>query len=214
MFQAIERAMLPHVSSHRRFRAIMAPVCLLATATAEPHQLALQLFDQRGLPLHDAVVEIAAPAGDTRVPAFAPRYAMAQRNQTFVPGTLIVPIGATVAFPNLDTVRHSIYSFSRAARFQIDLYGTDQTRSRQFSMPGTVALGCHIHDRMKGYLRVTTTPYAALSDRNGLAQIENLPAGTYAATVWHPLGAGRDGEWHGTVRLADAGATRLTIATR
>lgn len=186
----------------------------MATAAGEPHHLDVQLFDQRGLPLRDAVVEIARPAGDARAVAFAWRYAMAQRNQTFVPGTLIVPVNATVAFPNLDTVRHSIYSFSRAARFQIDLYGTDQTRSRQFTVAGTVALGCHIHDRMKGYLRVTTTPYAARSDINGLAQIDNLPPGTYPVTVWHPLGTGRDGEWHGSVRLGEGAPNRLTIETR
>jgi plastocyanin len=195
-------------------RAMLAAACLIATSATEQHHLDVQVFDQRGLPLQGAVVEIARPAGDARPLSFAGRIAMAQRNETFVPGTLIVPLDATVAFPNLDTVRHSIYSFSRAARFQIDLYGTDQTRSRQFTIPGTVALGCHIHDQMRGYLRITTTPYAARSDLDGLATIANLPGGTYAVTVWHPRGAGRVGEWHGTIRLADDHANRVMIETR
>ncbi len=195
-------------------RALLIAGCMAASSATEPRQLAIQLFDQRGLPLRDAVVEIARPPGDDRPVAFGWRNAMAQRNETFVPGTLIVPVNSTVAFPNLDTVRHSIYSFSRIARFQIDLYGTDQTRSRQFTLPGTVALGCHIHDQMKGYLRVTATPYAARSDINGNAVIANLPAGTYSVTVWHPHGAGHEGEWHGTIRLAEGHANRLTIATR
>jgi plastocyanin len=187
---------------------------MIATSATDQRHLDFQVFDQRGLPLRDAVVEVAAPAGDARPLVFPWRNAMAQRNETFVPGTLIVPLGATVAFPNLDTVRHSIYSFSRPARFQIDLYGTDQTRSRQFAIPGTVALGCHIHDQMRGYLRITTTPYVARSELNGQAQIANLPAGTYAVTVWHPLGTGRDGEWHGSIRLVEGHANRLTVETR
>jgi plastocyanin len=195
-------------------KAVVAVGCLLATATSDPHHLGVQVFNQRGLPLGDAIVEIARPAGDDRVAVFPGHSAMAQRNEAFMPGTLIVPAGATVAFPNLDIVRHSIYSFSRIARFQIDLYGSDQTRTRQFALPGTVALGCHIHDRMKGYLRVVTTPYAARTDLNGQADIASLPAGTYAVTVWHPLGTGRDGEWHGTIRLDEGHANRLTVETR
>jgi plastocyanin len=194
-------------------KAVLAAGCLLATSATEPRHLDVQVFNQRGMPLEDAVVEIARPAGDDRAESFG-HSAMAQRNETFVPGTLIVPSGATVAFPNLDTVRHSIYSFSRIARFQIDLYGADQTRSRQFAVPGTVALGCHIHDRMRGYLRVVATPYAARTDRNGQADIANLPAGTYAVTVWHPQGLGRDGEWHGTVTLGESHPNRLTVETR
>jgi len=140
-------------------RAMFAAGLLALTSATAPHHLAFQVVDQRGLPLQGAVVEIARPAGDTRPVSFAPHYGMAQRNIAFLPGTLLVPAGTTVAFPNLDTVRHSIYSFSKAGRFQIDLYGRDQTRSHEFTMPGSIALGCHIHDKMRGYIRVTTTPY-------------------------------------------------------
>lgn len=206
--------MTSRVPSPNPVRLLLAIVCLAATSATEHRHLDIQVFDQRGLPLRDAVVELARPAGDNRPLVFAWRNAMAQRNEAFVPGTLIVPRDATVAFPNLDTVRHSIYSFSRAARFQIDLYGSDQTRAHQFAVAGTVALGCHIHDHMKGYLRVTDTPYAARSDLDGVAQIGNLPEGTYAVTVWHPQGTGRDGEWHGSVRLVEGRPNRLTIGTR
>ena len=142
--------MQPVTPLHSLARALLAIGCMIATSATEPHRLDFQLVDQRGLPLRDAVVEITPPPGDDRPVTFPWRNAMAQRNQTFVPGTLIVPLGSTVAFPNLDQVRHSIYSFSRAGRFQIDLYGTDQSRSRQFTVAGTVALGCHIHDHMRG----------------------------------------------------------------
>jgi plastocyanin len=198
----------------RQKRAYLALGCLALTSAVAPHHLAFQVVDQRGLPLQGAVVEIARPAGDVRPVTFATHYGMAQRNVMFVPGTLLVPAGTTVAFPNLDTVRHSIYSFSKAGRFQIDLYGHDQTRTHQFSVPGSIALGCHIHDQMRGYIRVSTTPYAAITDLNGTADVTNLPTGSYAVTVWHPQGRGSEGEWHGTMAVTENHPNRITIATR
>ena len=154
------------------------------------------------------------PPGSNRPIAFPWRSAMAQRNQTFVPGTLIVPQGANVAFPNLDTVRHSIYSFSKPARFQIDLYGRDQTRSQRFAITGTVALGCNIHDKMRGYIRVVSTPYAAATDLNGRGQIEGLAPGTYRVTVWHPRLRGNGNEAVQTIKIAPGSTTRLSIELR
>ncbi|MEJ5979571.1 methylamine utilization protein [Novosphingobium sp. PS1R-30] len=156
-----------------------------ALAAGEKH-VSVQVVDQRGMPIRDAVVEIERPATSTGAFSFPWRNAMAQRNLAFTPGTLIVPRGSVVAFPNLDTVRHSIYSFSRAARFKFDLYGRDQSRTQRFDVSGTVALGCNIHDQMRGYVRVVNTPFAAKTDQNGIARVEGLGGGSYRVTIWHP----------------------------
>lgn len=146
----------------------------------------VQVVDERGIPVRDAVVEIN-PSGGVRSPTnFAWRAAMAQKNLQFTPGTLIVAKGASVAFPNLDRVRHSIYSFSPIARFEIDLYGRDQTRTQRFNVAGSAALGCKIHDEMRGYIRVVETPYAAKTDANGIVDFSGIPGGTGTVTIWHP----------------------------
>jgi len=141
--------------------AVAAAFCGIGAVTAAtPTALRVQVVDGDGLPVRDAVVELhasKAPVGAIRFPW---KMGMAQKNQQFTPGTLIVARGSTVAFPNLDTVRHSIYSFSKPARFEIDLYGRDQTRSHTFTVAGSVKLGCNIHDQMRGYSRVTDTPFA------------------------------------------------------
>ncbi|KUR71667.1 plastocyanin/azurin family domain protein [Novosphingobium fuchskuhlense] len=188
--------------------------CLFAVSATGPQTGTIQVFDQRGLPVEGVVIEVPPPPGSNRPIAFPWRSAMAQRNQTFVPGTLIVPQGANVAFPNLDTVRHSIYSFSKPARFQIDLYGRDQTRSQRFAITGTVALGCNIHDKMRGYIRVVSTPYAAATDLNGRGQIEGLAPGTYRVTVWHPRLRGNGNEAVQTIKIAPGSTTRLSIELR
>lgn len=146
----------------------------------------IQIVDERGAPVSDAVVEL-----DTVTPSSGPihfpwRTAMAQKGLQFAPGTLVVAKGSTVAFPNLDQVRHSIYSFSKPARFSIDLYGRDQTRTQKFPIAGSVAIGCNIHDQMRGYIRVVDTPYAGKTDVNGILTLTMLPSGPAKLTVWHP----------------------------
>ncbi|MDP3550384.1 MAG: methylamine utilization protein [Novosphingobium sp.] len=188
-----------------------APMLLSA---APPAFLPVQVVDQAGVPLRDAVIEIVPRAGDTRRPAFGWRNAIAQKNLAFLPGTLIVPKGAVVAFPNFDAVRHSIYSFSKPGPFKIDLYGKDQTRTQQFKVAGTISLGCNIHDKMQGYIRVTDTPYAARSDLNGLANIEGLGRGSYEVVVWHPRLRGAGGEWRGKLVMEPGKRSRIAVAVR
>ena len=166
---------------------LMASAVYAGVALAAPTaQLRVQVLDQRGAPVRNAVVELDGAAGGAGRVAFPWRMAVAQKDQAFVPGTLIVPKGSTVAFPNLDQVRHSIYSFSKAARFTIDLYGRDQTRSQSFPVTGTVALGCKIHDQMRGYIRVVDTPFAGKTDANGVITLASVPTGAARLVVWHP----------------------------
>ena len=176
-------------------RSALATLALLALVlgawanlgrAAPPADLVVQILDQRGAPVSDAVVDVM-PAGGWSDPIRFPwPMAMAQRNQQFVPQTLIIARGSTVAFPNLDQVRHSIYSFSKAARFTINLYGREQNRSWTFPVAGTVALGCNIHDKMRGYIRVVDTPFAGKTDANGFVRLSGIPAGAGTLTVWHP----------------------------
>ncbi len=171
--------------------AVLATIAALlgsigAVIAATPAALRVQVVDGDGLPVRDAVVELYSdklPAGPIRFPW---KMGMAQKNQQFTPGTLIVARGSTVAFPNLDTVRHSIYSFSKPARFSIDLYGRDQTRSHTFTVAGSVNLGCNIHDQMRGYIRVTDTPFAGKTDQNGYVTFSGMADGAARLTVWHP----------------------------
>ena len=158
----------------------------VAVTAATPAALRVQVVDVDGLPVREAVVEIHAgkrPAGPIRFPW---KMGMAQKNQQFTPGTLIVARGSTVAFPNLDNVRHSIYSFSKPARFEIELYGRDQTRTHTFAVAGSVKLGCNIHEQMRGYIRVTDTPFAGKTDHNGYVTLTGMAGGAARLTVWHP----------------------------
>lgn len=175
---------------------------------ANSASIRIQVTDERGLPIEDAVVELRPAAGVAGPIRFPWRMGMAQRSQQFVPGTLVVAKGSTVAFPNLDRVRHSIYSFSPAARFEIDLYGQDQTRTHTFPIAGSVKLGCNIHDEMRGYIRVTDTPFAGKTDRSGNINLSALPVGGAQVTIWHPGLRAPKNEYRADVRIAAGSQSR------
>lgn len=182
---------------------------------AAPASLRVQVVDEAGLPVRDAVVELRAskpPAGPIRFPW---KMGMAQKDEQFVPGTLIIARGSTVAFPNLDRVRHSIYSFSKPARFEIELYGRDQTRTHTFNITGSVKLGCNIHDEMRGYIRVTDTPFAGKTDHNGYVTLTGMAGGGASLTVWHPQLRGIGNEAKSAITISGGTQThKLKVAVR
>ncbi len=151
-------------------------------ADAAPVSIDVRGFD--GRPLAGAVVTIETPTAPP-VTVRGP-YMVEQRDIAFQPHVLIVPVGAAVGFPNRDKVRHHVYSFSKAKRFDLKLYGREDARTVTFDTPGVVPLGCNIHDSMSGFVYVTATPFAALTDAAGHVAMTGVPAGGAIVRVWHP----------------------------
>jgi hypothetical protein len=170
-------------------------ILLLGASAAHAGDLDLKIVDAGGKPVSDAVVTVrpagGVPAGPIRFPWST---TMVQENIAFAPHVLIVPVGATVRFPNHDKVRHHIYSFSKPAKFEIKLFGKDEARSYTFKTAGAVALGCNIHDQMSGFIKVVDTPFAAKSGANGQVRIPGLATGTAQVTIWHPLMKAKNNE--------------------
>ena len=94
-------------------------------------------------------------------------------------------LGTAVSFPNRDNIRHHVYSFSSARKFELPLYIGTPAAPIVFDKPGPVALGCNIHDRMVAYIYVVATPHFAKTVADGKARLDGLPAGAYEARVWH-----------------------------
>ncbi len=186
-----------------------------AVDAATPASLRVQVIDAGGFPVRDAVVELHTARSTSGPIRFPWKMAIAQKNQQFTPGTLIIAKGSTVAFPNLDSVRHSIYSFSKPARFKIDLYGRDQTRTHTFPVVGSVKLGCNIHDHMRGYIRITDTPFAGKTDGNGYVTLSGMETGAARLTVWHPALRTATGEIKSSLNIAGGAQThKLKVALR
>lgn len=170
----------------RRTILALAALCLASPAVAG--DVTVDVRDTAGKPVPNAVVMIR-PAGG--VPASKPMkvswpLVMAQQNIQFAPYVLIVPLGSAVSFPNKDKVRHHVYSFSTPKKFELKLYGKDESRAITFDKPGAVSLGCNIHDTMIAFIYVSETPYAMKSGIDGSATVQDVPAGGGQLMVWHP----------------------------
>jgi plastocyanin len=168
-------------------RALLALLLTLAFgAPAIAGELVVTVRLPNGAPVANAVVSLYP--GGRPVPPAAPAglYKVAQQNTQFHPFVLVVPVGATVAFPNYDSFRHHVYSFSPAKRFELKLYAREQNRTVRFDKAGVVALGCNIHDQMTAFLKVSDTALVTLTDGSGHAVFADAPPGAVAAQVWHP----------------------------
>lgn len=164
---------------------IMILGAVISALTAGADTVRVRVTDAEGSPVRDAVVMLdAAPAqGGTSTVTWP--LAMAQKDLAFDPYILVVPAGSEVSFPNLDRVRHHVYSFSKGNRFELKLFGRDESRTVVLAKPGIVAVGCNIHDSMIGYIRVVGTPYASKTGADGEAAFATSgPVRT--AIVWHP----------------------------
>ncbi len=172
----------------RRF-GLLAALCALAGSAvpAIPSQavpLTVIVNDENGRPLSNAVVSIQVQGAAARAAA-STRAELAQRGKRFVPSVLVVQTGTAVQFPNFDTVRHHVYSFSPTKTFELKLYAGTPTAPVVFDKAGTAVLGCNIHDQMAAHVRVVDTPYFATTDASGRAQID-LPPGEHTLSTWHP----------------------------
>jgi len=167
----------------------LVATALLGMALAGPALaggLTIRLVDASGRPVSDAVVTLR-PNGSAPPPMRAGGpYRVEQKDIAFHPFVSLVPVGATVAFPNLDPFKHHVYSFSPAKRFELKLFARDELRSVTFDRPGVVSIGCNIHDSMSAYIFVTDTTWAMRSGASGAVTFRDTPAGPFTLAVWHP----------------------------
>jgi plastocyanin len=192
--------------------SLLSPVALLLMLAGPASAATLEVLMQQddGSPVVDAVVTLQGPAS---APAAVLKADMDQRGQRFAPHVLAVHTGTQVRFPNSDNIRHQVYSFSTAKRFELRLYEGTPADPLLFDKPGVVVLGCNIHDWMLGYIYVTDDPHFAVSNAQGKVRLEQLPPGDYHATLWHPQLADMQPLDGGTLHVPAAGLShRVTLS--
>ena len=170
----------------------LASLCIVLLAMmstlvfAQTADIVATVVDEQGRPVEDAVV-VATPAdGNVRLLPRTRVELVDQIDKEFRPRVKAIAVGTAVTFPNHDNVRHHVYSFSTAKRFELPLYAGIPAQQVVFDKPGVVVLGCNIHDWMIGYIYVSASPYFATTERDGKAVLAELPLRGYVIRVWHP----------------------------
>jgi len=192
---------------------LMVLAATLFAGNALAADLTVRVTDASGAAVENAVVTFTPDAGVTAPIRFSWPYQVAQQNLQFEPYILIVPVGATVRFPNLDRVRHHVYSFSDGNRFELELFGRDESRSHRFTQTGVAAVGCNIHDQMQAYIVIVATPYVGRTTASGSVVIAGA-SGPGTLRVWHPNLRVRGGSMSRAVTVPASGAAQETFSVQ
>jgi len=107
-----------------------------------------------------------------------------QKGCKFIPHVILMTPGE-VEIKNDDDILHNIHTYSTAnpainkaqPKFK-------KTMTEKFEKPEMIKITCDVHSWMLGWVAVVPGA-AAVTDANGVAKIENVPAGKQKIEVWH-----------------------------
>ena len=154
----------------------------------------------RGLASDGVLWLDAVPADADSALPMPPRPRLAQKDQAFVPRVVVVPVGGTVDFPNMDPIYHNVFSVSPVRRFDLGKYPRGESRSVRFPRSGLVNVYCDIHSDMAGFILVVPNRAFAQPRPDGTWELPPVPPGHYTLEWWHP-------DFHGGKREIDVPAT-------
>lgn len=175
-------------------RACAFPLFLFASLMTMGGQTtvsgAVQVVNEKGLPQPSANVVIWLVPLDTAPPAppLQRTYRLTQKDKHFSPHLLVVPLGASVQFPNKDPFFHNVFSVYNGTRFDLGLYESGSSKMVRFNRPGPSYIFCNIHPEMSAVVLALNTPYFAVSDTLGNYRIEGIPVGHYELNLWSDSG--------------------------
>jgi plastocyanin len=110
---------------------------------------------------------------------------LVQKNKSFEPHVLVVPVGTSVEFPNRDPFFHNVFSLFEGKRFDLGLYEAGSTRNVVFDRPGISYIFCNIHSEMSAVVIAVSSPYYGISDARGRVAIPHVPVGRYTLRIWY-----------------------------
>jgi plastocyanin len=110
---------------------------------------------------------------------------LVQKDKSFHPSLLVIPVGGKVEFPNHDPFFHNVFSMFEGKRFDLGLYESGTTRFVQFDKPGISFIFCNIHAQMSAVVIALATPYYAISNARGDLRLPDVPPGRYEMQVFH-----------------------------
>jgi hypothetical protein len=129
--------------------------------------------------LANAVVSVPGAKGATKAKAV-----LDQHGCKFVPHVVVMQPGE-IEIKNSDDILHNLHTYSTAnpsinkaqPKFK-------KTMTEKLEKPEFVKVTCDVHSWMLGWVAVVPGP-AGVTDKDGVAKIENVPAGKQKVEVWH-----------------------------
>ncbi|HSM12516.1 MAG TPA: hypothetical protein VLA66_00465 [Thermoanaerobaculia bacterium] len=188
---------IPRAAGRLAAAAVVASLALsTASGQAAPrtHRLSGRIeLVEKGRPATDrsldrthAVVWYEPSAG-----ASAPepaRVEMSTYRKQFSPQVVVVPVGSTVRFPNLDPILHNVFSVSGKNSFDLGLVGRGEGKEAVFHEAGIVRVFCNVHHGMFAHVVVVPSSHYAVPDAQGRFVLEGVPEGVGTLRYWQERG--------------------------
>jgi len=139
------------------------------------------------------LANVVASAPNAKGGAGAKKVVVDQHGCKFVPHVTVMAPGE-LELKNSDDILHNIHTYSTAnpainkaqPKFK-------KTMTEKFEKPEMIKVTCDVHSWMLGWVAVVPGA-AAVTDGNGVAKIENVPAGKQKIEVWHEVLGKQDKE--------------------
>jgi plastocyanin len=163
-------------------RLSMLVLCLAAATQAAAGTVTgvVRTVSRKGVAPATAVVYAEAIDGvSSRLPR---RVTLGQKNKTFQPRVLGIPVGSTVDFPNNDLIFHNVFSLSPPQPFDLGLYRAGESRTRTFTTAGIYRVFCNIHPQMSAVVVVAPSAFTTVVSPDGRFTLD-LPPGRYRVSA-------------------------------
>ena len=112
-----------------------------------------------------------------------------QRDKSFAPHVMAVPVGSSIAFPNFDDIFHNVFSLSKTKAFDLGMYKSGESREIVVDKPGIIRLGCNLHPSMAAFLIVVDAPAYVPTNPDGTFSFSSLAPGKWRVQAWNERSA-------------------------
>jgi hypothetical protein len=108
------------------------------------------------------------------------------RNCAFVPHVQIAPIGSEILLLNSDPILHDVHARLGSETLFNEGLPTWRQVKKRLTRTGIITIQCEVlHTWMSAYIVVTSSPYFAVTDKEGEFVVEGVPTGTHKVEIWH-----------------------------
>ena len=190
------------ISSRPRLGTLAGAALVAAAFSLAPQAWAgnftVTVVDKEGKPVQDAVV-VLTPTGTAQPKTGLPmQVTISQEKMRFNPAVSLVGVGAKARFVNNDPWEHHVrasaagaaqFSAAPGEGFELRMDGKPEGKPAKsadatFDKAGAVLLGCHLHASMRGNVFVSESPWAVVTNADGVAAFEGVPDGATKYRVW------------------------------
>ncbi|MFK7736933.1 MAG: methylamine utilization protein [Pirellulaceae bacterium] len=192
------------------------PEAGLIDGSRDPYCAELEMKDDRLIVGKDGAIQNIVVYLDKRktkvdLPKFdaeAKKHVLDNKGCLFTPKIILSQPGDTIVVTNSDETGHNAnFSFfnNQSVNFLVPS-GQEKDLTLKADEPAPMPVECNVHPWMKAHIVVTDHPFVGATDKDGVLEIEDLPAGEITFKVWHehqlksldkPIVDGKEEKWRG-----------------